>query len=110
MNTVIKEPQTGDVYAFWIERMGQYGALQVTGFKDDDFYSRKTGKPLIATLLLNWTSKDIPNKNDLPKMKPFTQDYYSWNKAIVHKFDNEDIPADYIYIGNMPPLISIKNL
>jgi hypothetical protein len=104
-----REPQAGDVYAFWIERMGIYGALQVTGFRVNKYFSRS--KPLPAVLLLDWARGTLPSENDLPRMRPFVQEHYNWNnKDIVHCIVAEYISSDYVFIGNLPPLFSTDNL
>ncbi len=96
-------PKVGDIYCAYSSQLGQYTACQVTELKESDGKSSQT---LAAIVQLDW-SGDAPLQHDqLDQLQPMIRSFYFWNDDWDHRFVEAEIPADYILIGNIPPLIT----
>jgi len=60
--------KTGDIYAFYNERLDCWHACQITGFCDES--KDRNGKPRPAVLYLDWSGKHLPTPADFPFFKP----------------------------------------
>jgi len=98
-------PQIGDIYCVYSKQLQQYTACQVTDYEEDE--SGGTGL-LAAVLTLDWTGKELPDTDQLYRMKPLICNYYFWNDKLDHSYVKAQVPNGYMYVGNIPPLTTQK--
>lgn len=90
--------KAGDVYCVYNKSLSKYTACQVT--KIDE-----SGKEAQAVILsLDWAGDELPKEDELTLMKPLYIDYMYWGGTFNLKKVNVNVPANYIYVGNITPL------
>ncbi|MFD0716917.1 hypothetical protein [Paenibacillus sp. GCM10027626] len=94
--------QPGDIYCFWDEQLGAYGACQITHMAQADKANRPDS---YAALTLHWTGSELPAIEDLQQVKPLVVNFYYWRDHFDHTISEGPIPSDYTYISNLPVLV-----
>ncbi|WP_440109554.1 hypothetical protein [Paenibacillus sp. QZ-Y1] len=98
-------PTIGDIYCVYVEKIQQYAACQVTGFKETE---GKGSYPLAAVLQLDWSGVQLPNEAELRQMKPLICNFYFWKDRFDHSFVKANVPSDYVLAGNVTPLVTAE--
>ncbi|MGG4492993.1 hypothetical protein [Brevibacillus reuszeri] len=96
----------GDIYCVFVEQMQKYAACQVTSIPDA---ASKKSQSLISIVELDWAGETLPDEAELRQMKPLYCDFFFWNNKLDHIYVEATIPKGYIWIGNLPPLITEKS-
>ena len=90
--------KAGDIYCVYNKLLKKYTACQVT--KIDE-----SGKEAQAVILsLDLAGDELPKEDELTLMKPLYIDYMYWGGTFNLKKVNVNVPANYIYVGNITPL------
>ncbi|MCL1991743.1 MAG: hypothetical protein FWG66_02210 [Spirochaetes bacterium] len=90
---------TGDIYAYFSERLDCWLACQITGFRGE------AGEASTAVLWLDWMQSRPPASEDFSALKPFAKNYFSWNGELEHGYASGGMPDGFILCGNCPPLL-----
>jgi hypothetical protein len=94
----LMNPTPGDIYCVFVPRLGRYAACQITKVT--------AGKdPTAVQLCLDWTGGALPTPEELVLMKPLTVDFMYWDDELVMSNVNLPVPSDFIFAGNIPPLM-----
>lgn len=88
--------QAGDVFCTYSRQLGEYVACQITKVKE---------KNQGLLLLLDWHSKEPLTPEQLPGLRPMVLDYFFWQGRYDHVHVPLDVPGNYRFVGNIPPLI-----
>ncbi len=96
-------PTIGDIYCTYVEPLQQYAACQVTGLKETD---DKKSQTLASIVELDWSGDQPLSESELAGLKPLLRNFYFWNDALDHRFVEADVPANYKWIANIPPLVT----
>ncbi|ODP28230.1 hypothetical protein PTI45_02387 [Paenibacillus nuruki] len=95
-------PQVGDIYCVFSQKLQQYVACQVTHLKEG---SSPKESPLAAILELDWTGDTLPDEDTLHTMKPLVCNFYFWSNRFDHNYVSANVPPEYSFVGNIPPLV-----
>ncbi|MEW4370098.1 hypothetical protein [Paenibacillus kandeliae] len=87
------------------DHMQSYTACQII---DLDMSESSDESILASVLELDWCGKDLPHEHEWQQMKPLICDFYFWNHKLDYSYIDAHVPSNYIYVGNMPPLIHEK--
>ncbi len=96
-------PTVGDIYCAYSRQLEQYTACQVTELKESD---DKSSQILAAIVQLDWSGDEPLQHHELDQLKPLVRSFYFWNDDWDHRFVEAEIPADYILVGNIPPIVT----
>lgn len=84
----VAEP--GEVYAFYVEMLGKYGACQVLAVD---------GKS-VCYVLLNYLKAEIPKQDMLGQLRPYYREAFRNHHQIIKTgIENTPVPRDYWYVG-----------
>ena len=86
----------GDVFCTYSRGLGEYVACQITKVKE---------KNQGLLLLLDWHGKEPLKPEELPALRPMILDYFFWQGRYDHCHVPLDVPGNYRFVGNIPPLI-----
>lgn len=88
-----QEAKAGGVYAFYIEELKKYGAIQVID----------TNNNSTCYITLDYLGEEVPQTSVLKNLEPFYKDCYC-NRHIKVKqvIDRTDVPGNYIFAGIWP--------
>jgi hypothetical protein len=82
--------KSGDVYAFYVEMLGKYGACQILAVD---------GKS-ICYVLLDYLEDDLPEKDSLERLQPYHRESFRYHHQMIKTgIENTPVPRDYRYIG-----------
>lgn len=82
--------EPGEVYAFYVEMLGKYGACQVLAVD---------GKS-ICYVLLDYLEADSPKPDMLEHLKPYYRESFRYHHQIIKTgIENTPVPRDYQYVG-----------
>lgn len=95
-------PKVGDIYCVFSQQLQQYVACQVTALQEE---SSKKSSLLASILVLDWIGETLPDEATLHTMKPLVCDFYFWNDRFDHSFVSANVPPQYSFVGNIPPLV-----
>jgi len=98
---------TGDIFAFYNDRLNCWNACQITGFYKDNQGNIKENTP--SVLLLDWHNSSKPTTGDFPTLKPFDKNYYNWDMQI-HAYAPDFELDKYVHCGNYPPILPCDNI
>lgn len=88
-----QKAKTGGVYAFYIEELKKYGAIQVI---DTDNNS-------ICYIMLDYLGEEVPQTSISRTLEPFYKDCYcNRHSKVKQVIDRTDIPGNYIFAGICP--------
>lgn len=90
--------KAGDVFCVWNSGLNKYTACQITGMSHE-FKSEQA-----VHLALDWTGDKPMTEEEMHKAKPLYLDFMFHMGEISLVNVTPEVPADYIYVGNMPPL------
>ena len=80
----------GEVYAFYVERLGKYGACQILAVEDKS----------ICYVLLDYLEDDLPGEDILKQLQPYHRESFRYHHQIIKNgIENIPVPQDYRYIG-----------
>ena len=80
----------GEVYAFYVEMLGKYGACQILAVD---------GKS-ICYVLLDYLEDDLPEKDSLERLQPYHRESFRYHHQMIKTgIENTPVPRDYRYIG-----------
>ena len=80
----------GEVYAFYVEMLGKYGACQILAVD---------GKS-ICYVLLDYLEDDLPGKDSLERLQPYHRESFRYHRQMIKTgIENTPVPRDYRYIG-----------
>lgn len=80
----------GEVYAFYVERLGKYGACQILAVD---------GKR-ICYVLLDYLEDDLPGEDILERLQPYHRESFRYHHQMVKMgIENTPVPRDYRYMG-----------
>lgn len=80
----------GEVYAFYVEMMGKYGACQILAVD---------GKS-ICYVLLDYLEDDLPGEDILEQLLPYHRESFRYHHQMIKAgIENTSVPRDYRYIG-----------
>ena len=88
--------KAGDVFCVYSRRLEGYAACQITKVKE---------KNQGLLLLLDWHGKEPLTPAELPGLRPMVLDYFFWQGRYDHVHVPLEVPGNYLYVGNIPPLI-----
>lgn len=96
------QANVGDIYSVFSPQLQQYVACQVTHIQ-----APKTprGEPLAAVLELDWTGDGLPDASTASRMQPLRCNYYFVKDRYDHAYVTANVPPDYVFIANLPPLV-----
>ena len=92
------QPNPGDIYCVFSERLNKYTACQVTRIPG--------GRRTVIILELDWAGDSLPRENELKNMKPLICDFMYWEENLQLYHVPPEVPANYILAGNIPPIIN----
>lgn len=79
----------GEVYAFFVEMLGKYGACQILAVD---------GKS-ICYVLLDYLEDDLPEKDSLEWLQPYHRESFRYHHQMIKTgIENTPVPRDYRYI------------
>lgn len=85
-----RDAKPGEVYAFYVEALGKYGACQILAVD---------GKG-VCYVLLDYLEAALPEADILERLKPYHRESFRYHHQIVKTWiENTPIPQDYQYIG-----------
>ena len=85
-----RKAKPGEVYAFYVELSGKYGACQVLAVD---------GKS-ICYVLLDYLEEVPPEEDILERLKPYHRESFRHHHQVVKTgIENTPVPRDYLYIG-----------
>ena len=87
--------KTGDIYAFYNERLDLWHACQITGFCSDG-YKDMNGRPKVAVLLFDWAEKRRPTLTDFSTLRPFRLK----DNSLYYRYCSGLKPQGFTYCGN----------
>ncbi len=80
----------GEVYAFYIESLGKYGACQILAVD---------GKS-VCYVLLDYLEAGLPKADILERLKPYYRESFRYHHQLIKTgIENTPVPRDYRYIG-----------
>lgn len=80
----------GEVYAFYVEMLGKYGACQILAVEDKS----------ICYVLLDYLENDLPGKDILERLQPYHRESFRYHHQMIKTgIENTPVPRDYRYIG-----------
>lgn len=80
----------GEVYAFYVEMLGKYGACQILAVGDKS----------ICYVLLDYLEDDLPGKDILERLQPYYRESFRYHHQMIKTgIENTPVPRDYRYIG-----------
>lgn len=87
---VMRIAKPGEVYAYYIDRLGKYGACQVIAVQEKS----------ICLLALDYLESTPPGEDALEDLKPYHRESYRYHHQIVKScIDRSPVPRDYLLIG-----------
>ncbi|MGK5023664.1 hypothetical protein [Janthinobacterium sp. RB2R34] len=92
----------GDIYSVFSVELQQYVACQVTHVQPP---RTPRGKPLAAVLELDWSGDALPDAAAASRMQPLRYSYYFVRNRLDHAFVTANVPPEYVFIANLPPLV-----
>lgn len=88
-----QKAKAGGVYAFYIDELKKYGAIQVIDTNDNS----------TCYITLNYLGEEVPQTSILGKLEPFYKDCYcNRHKKVKQVIDRTDVPGNYIFAGICP--------
>lgn len=89
-NQIKRNPQAGEVYAYYIECLGKYGACQVIAVEPKS----------ICYVSLDYLEVAPPGEDMLEDLKPYYWESYRYHHQMVKsRIDKFPVPRDYLLIG-----------
>ena len=89
------EVKAGDIYTTYHKKLDCYIACQIT----------KVSEKNLTKLELDWVGREPLNINQLNNLKPLYKDFMYWEKSLCLINVEKEIPKEFQYVGNIPPLI-----
>lgn len=89
------EIKAGDIYTTYHKKLDCYIACQIT----------KVSEKNLTKLELDWVGREPLNINQLNNLKPLYKDFMYWEKSLCLINVEKEIPKEFQYVGNIPPLI-----
>lgn len=90
------EVKAGDIYTTYHKKLDCYIACQIT----------KVSERNLTKLELDWVGREPLNIKQLNNLKPLYKDFMYWKKSLCLINVEKEIPKEFQYVGNIPPLIS----
>lgn len=89
-NTKRRTAQPGEVYAYYIDRLGRYGACQVV----------TVGEKSICYVALDYLEAEPPAAELIESLKPYYRETFrNHHQIIKYLIDKDPVPRDYLFIG-----------
>ena len=89
-NQTKRTPEAGEVYAYYIEGLGKYGACQVIAMEPKS----------LCYVLLDYLGAAPPGEEMLEDLKPYYRESYRYHHQMVKsRIDKYPVPRDYMFIG-----------
>lgn len=87
---VMRIAKPGEVYAYYIDSLGKYGAYQIIAVQEKS----------ICLLTLDYLESTPPGEEVLEDLKPYHRESYRYHHQIVKScIDRSPVPRDYLLIG-----------
>ncbi len=99
-------PTVGDIYCAYSNQLQQYTACQVTALQKTD---GKSSAMLASIVQLDWSGDQPLQSDQLAQLKPLIRNFYFWKDDWDHRFVEAEIPAHYMLVGNIPPLVTVPS-
>lgn len=90
--------KSGDIFCVYNTYLRKYTACQVTKIEPDDKY------PKAVLLALDWSDDNPLTEEQLHLLKPLYQDFMYWNRGLHLINVAQQVPLNYMLIGNIAPL------
>ena len=90
--------KAGDVYCVYNNYLKKYTACQITKIEEDDQKSQA------VILSLDWSGEEPLKEEELSFIKPLYKDFMYWNRGIHLSNVDVNVPTNYTFVGNVPPL------
>lgn len=82
--------KTGEIYAYYIDCLGKYGACQIIAVQEKS----------ICLLTLDYLELTPPGEDMLEDLKPYHRESYRYHHQMAKSwFDKSPVPRDYLLIG-----------
>ena len=91
----------GDVYTIYNNRLRLYTACQITNVIED--------KGDAICLYLDWTGESPLHLVQMENLQPLYMDFMYWERQLCIANVDIDVPAYFIFVGNIPPLTNEEN-
>ena len=92
MNIQKRTAESGDVYAYYIEKLHKYGAYQVIRVNQES--------KSICYIALDYLGNEPPELMSIESLQPYYRQAFRWNHNIVKELiNNSPVPRDYLFIG-----------
>jgi hypothetical protein len=99
--------KVGDVFAFSIDDLGDWGLCQAVDAFIYDAAERVldasfSGQPMVTLAFCDWVSSETPKLSEFGKAKPLVLSYARWKDEEKLINVNARIPADFVLLGAAP--------
>ena len=84
----------GDIYTMYQKRLKRYTACQMIKVDDEK----------ILCLGLDWTGEEPLRADQIDGLAPLYKDFMYWERRICSMYVEAEVPDNYQYVGNIPPL------
>lgn len=84
----------GDIYTMYQKRLKRYTACQMIKVDDEK----------ILCLGLDWTGEEPLRADRMDGLAPLYKDFMYWERRICSMYVEAEVPDNYQYVGNIPPL------